>query len=89
MRLFDVKRLGGIVHETRRGAPAEVVAIIPLYNYGHTIVEALESVVDQEIPQVSVVVVNDCSADDGEEKAIAGRLRPSLARPRRRRRSRR
>jgi glycosyltransferase involved in cell wall biosynthesis len=71
MRVFDVKRLGGIVHEIRRGAPAEVVAIVPLYNYGHTIVEALESVVDQDVPQVSVVVVNDCSSDDGEEKAIA------------------
>ena len=71
MRTFDVKRLGSVVHEIRRGTPAEVVVIIPLYNYAHTIAEALESVADQDIEQVSVIVANDCSADNGEQRAIA------------------
>ena len=51
MRTFDVKRLGSVVHEIRRGTPAEVVVIIPLYNYARTIAEALESVADQDIEQ--------------------------------------
>jgi glycosyltransferase involved in cell wall biosynthesis len=70
MRTFDVKRLGSVVYETRHDTAAEVAVIIPLYNYAHTIAEALDSVVGQDIAQVSVVVVNDCSADNGEQRAI-------------------
>src|ERR1700720_1042279 len=70
MRAFDVKRLGSVVYETLHDAAAEVAVIIPLYNYAHTIAETLESVLGQDIAQVSVVVVNDCSADNGEQRAI-------------------
>jgi glycosyltransferase involved in cell wall biosynthesis len=70
MQTFDVKRLGSVVYESRRDAAAEVAVIIPLYNYAHTIAEALDSVVGQDIAQVSIIVVNDCSADNGEQRAI-------------------
>jgi glycosyltransferase involved in cell wall biosynthesis len=70
LQTFDVMRLSSVVYESRRDRVAEVAVIIPLYNYAHTIVEALDSVVNQDIAQLSVVVVNDCSADNGEKRAI-------------------
>ena len=70
IQAFDVMRLGSITYESRNASVAEVVVIIPLYNYAHTIAEALDSVVKQDLEQVSVVVVNDCSADNGEQRAI-------------------
>jgi glycosyltransferase involved in cell wall biosynthesis len=70
LQTFDVTRLSSIIYESRGDRAAEVVVIIPLYNYAHTIVEALDSVVNQDLAQLSVVVINDCSADSGEKRAI-------------------
>ena len=70
MRTFDVGRLGSLVYECRRRSAAEVAVIIPLYNYAHMVTEALDSIVSQDLRDLSVVVVNDCSIDDGEKTAI-------------------
>src|ERR1700736_4727635 len=71
LQTFDVTRLSSVIYESRGDRAAEVAVIIPLYNYAHTIVEALDSVVTQDLAQLSVAVVNDCSADSGEKRAIA------------------
>ena len=71
LQAFDVTRLSSIVYESRRDCAAEVTVVIPLYNYAHTIVEALDSVVNQDLAQLSVVVINDCSADNGEKRVVA------------------
>lgn len=70
-RLFDVKALGSVVHESRTAGAAEVAVIVPLFNYAATIEECLQSVVRQNLPRLSVVVVDDRSADDGPDRAIA------------------
>jgi glycosyltransferase involved in cell wall biosynthesis len=68
-RLFDIKRLGTPVYESRRTGRADVVVIVPLYNYAATIEECLQSVVRQNIPCLSVIVIDDCSTDGGADRA--------------------
>lgn len=43
---------------------AEVSVVIPVYNYAHFVVEALESVLHQTLNAIDVIVVDDVSADD-------------------------
>jgi glycosyltransferase involved in cell wall biosynthesis len=68
--MFDLTALGTIVYEETTPATAEVVVVIPLYNYRDYIVECLESVVNQDIPHLSIVIIDDCSTDHGGEVAI-------------------
>jgi glycosyltransferase involved in cell wall biosynthesis len=69
MRSFDVKSLGEIAYQ-KDGKPAEVAVIVPLYNYEEHIIECLKSVVAQTLPSLAIVVVDDCSTDNGPERAI-------------------
>lgn len=69
-RIFDVKRLGSAVYESRQTGTADVVVVVPLYNYAATIEDCLRSVVRQTIPRMSLIVVDDCSADDGADRAV-------------------
>ncbi len=50
---------------------AEVCVIVPLYNYAHHIEEALESVRQQTLAALDLVVVDDCSTDDGLAVVLA------------------
>jgi glycosyltransferase involved in cell wall biosynthesis len=70
LRIFDVKALGETIYENRGAGGAEIVVVIPLYNYAHTITEALESVVKQDLPALAVIVVDDSSTDDGGQQAV-------------------
>jgi glycosyltransferase involved in cell wall biosynthesis len=70
MRLYDVRELGDIVYESRGGSDAQLAVIIPLYNYAGSILEALDSVVEQDLSAFSLVVVDDCSTDEGGEEAV-------------------
>lgn len=45
-----------------------VTVIITLHNYGHTIIETLDSVKAQTLPGIDLVVVDDVSTDDGVNK---------------------
>ncbi len=52
-----------IVFESGARAASEVAVVVPLYNYAGYVVEALESVKAQTIPQRELIVVDDCSTD--------------------------
>src|SRR5205823_5098251 len=53
-----------------RGDDAEVAVIILVYNYKCTVIEALQSVVRQDLHKLAVSVIDDCS-DDGSSDEIA------------------
>jgi glycosyltransferase involved in cell wall biosynthesis len=69
MRLFDIRSLGHVVFERTNDGNADVVVIISLCNYENYIEECLESLVNQSMRHFSVVVVDDCSTDQGEAVA--------------------
>lgn len=58
--LFDGDTLGS----------ADVTVIVPLYNYGRFVVEALDSVTQQTLPAIDLIVVDDASTDDSLEVAL-------------------
>ena len=70
LRPFDIRRLGTATYQVHRGDTAEVVVVVPLYNYAATIEACLQSVVDQHLPPVALVVIDDCSTDDGGTLAV-------------------
>ena len=70
LRMFDVKGLAETIYENGGAGEAEIVVVVPLYNYAHTITETLESVVRQELPALAVIVVDDSSTDDGGQRAV-------------------
>ena len=70
MIAFDVKMLGEVVFEhASTCAQADVAVVIPLYNYGMYIEDCLGSVVEQTLECISIVIVDDCSADAGPKLA--------------------
>ncbi|MDB5446430.1 MAG: adhesin [Phenylobacterium sp.] len=58
-----------IVFERDRLRPSAVTVVIPLHNYAGYIVEALESVRNQTVGDVDLIVVNDASTDNSEAVA--------------------
>jgi glycosyltransferase involved in cell wall biosynthesis len=65
MTLFNIKSLGEITFRYDAHTSAEVVVVVPLYNYAKYIIECLDSIAVQTIERCSVVVVDDCSTDNG------------------------
>jgi glycosyltransferase involved in cell wall biosynthesis/SAM-dependent methyltransferase len=49
---------------------AQISTVIPLFNYGSYVTEALESVRAQTVDALDLIVVDDCSTDDSLEVAL-------------------
>ena len=59
-----------ILFEADKGGQAEVAVVIPLYNYASVVVEALDSVRDQTLEDLDLVIVDGCSTDNSLEVAL-------------------
>jgi len=71
MRLYDLSALGAVVYDSQNdGMAAEVAVIVPLYNYVATVLDTLESLVRQDLPEFSVFVVDNTSTDHSGEQVI-------------------
>jgi hypothetical protein len=64
MPIYDIKALGELIFERITAESASAVVVVPLYNYGMFLKECLESVVNQDLAQLSLIVIDDCSTDD-------------------------
>ncbi len=61
---------GEIVFEQDSFGHAEVTVIVPLYNYEHHVIEALDSVAAQTLAALHLVIVDDCSTDQSLSVAL-------------------
>lgn len=59
-----------VIFESDNCRSSEVTIIVPVFNYAHHLVEALESVRKQTLNELDLVVVDDCSADDSVAVAL-------------------
>lgn len=71
MRRFSLQALGRPVFHSERSEAAQTVVVVPLFNNECDIEACLESVVQQDLPDLSLIVVDDASTDGGGEKALA------------------
>lgn len=71
MPLFPIVSLGEVTYDSRVSGTSEVVVVIILYNYAEMIVESIESVVNQDIKSLSIIVIDDSSTDDSGNIAAA------------------
>lgn len=53
-----------IAFQSPRKGDSRISVVIPLFNYGHLLIEALESVRQQTIRNIDVIVADDRSTDD-------------------------
>ncbi|MGA7799865.1 MAG: glycosyltransferase family 2 protein, partial [Gammaproteobacteria bacterium] len=67
---FDIPE-SDVVFVADRMQLAEVTVIVPLYNYAHYIEETLDSVREQSLPLLDLIVIDDRSTDASLELAIA------------------
>jgi glycosyltransferase involved in cell wall biosynthesis len=54
-----------ILYSSNRHERAAITVGITLFNYAHTVLSALESVCVQHLPDLDLVVIDDCSSDGG------------------------
>lgn len=61
--LPNVPKAETILHSDAEGS-AELTVIVPLHDYAHYVLDALDSIRDQTLPVIDLVVIDDCSSDD-------------------------
>jgi len=61
---------GEVVFSADRLGQAEVTVAVPLFNYAHTVVEALDSVLAQTLYPLDLVIVDDASTDRSLDVAL-------------------
>jgi len=71
MEVWPKIRKYTIIKEYAKGKYSAAGAVIPLYNYQDYIIEALESVKNQSLKPIDLVVVDDCSTDQSSELTLA------------------
>jgi len=52
-------------------ANAKVTVVVPCYNYAHFLPQALDSVHEQSLTELDLVIVDDCSTDNSLETALS------------------
>lgn len=63
----QVQKLGGsFVPLLASYAPRDVTIIIPCYNYGQYVAEAIESAINQTVKPKQVIIINDGSTDNSQ-----------------------
>ena len=65
--VYDLQRT--IVYENTRFSTSTVSLIIPCYNYGHFVAEAIESALFQIYPPDEILFIDDASSDNSVEVA--------------------
>ncbi|MBV9293955.1 MAG: glycosyltransferase [Acidobacteriaceae bacterium] len=58
-----------VIFQSSRNGASRVSVIVPLYNYRHYVEEALDSILQQTLHNIDVIVVDDRSTDDSAEVA--------------------
>lgn len=71
---YDLERI--TVYNDTRLSNTKVSVIIPCYNYGHFLADAIESVLKQTIPPDEILVIDDFSSDNSVE--VARRYEPLI-----------
>jgi glycosyltransferase involved in cell wall biosynthesis len=59
-----------VLFESTSHCHSYVTVAVTLFNYAEVILEALQSVRNQELANVDLVVVDDCSTDGGEQRVL-------------------
>ena len=59
-----------VIFESDNCRSSEVTIVVPVFNYAHHIVDALDSVQKQTLSELDLVVVDDCSTDDSVRVAL-------------------
>jgi len=57
-----------VLFESGGAAEAQATVCITLYNYGESVIEALDSCFEQTLEHLSVAVLDDCSSDKGADR---------------------
>jgi glycosyltransferase involved in cell wall biosynthesis len=61
---------GSVLFESIHDAESRVTVAVTLYNYAGFVIEALDSVVRQDLEHLDLIVVDDQSTDGGEQRAL-------------------
>lgn len=59
-----------LVFEADKGGQAEVAVVIPLYNYASVVEEALDSVREQTLGVIDLIIIDGCSTDNSLKVAL-------------------
>ena len=59
-----------VIFESIRDARSQVTVVVTLYNYEDLVLEALDTIVGQDLREIDLVVVDDGSTDGGDRRVL-------------------